>query len=182
MPTVPPGKVAGVTDTAPRMLMLRFLVMVRDFASVTCTPKPKLPIVVGVPEIVPEVLSKLKPTGKLPETMLHVKGPVPVPLLTCSLVLSGTLTAPAGNVNSAITGPPCTKGLWPPQAARDTQRISANPSAVNALHELIGSPWDLLLRAPANTNHRSRPAFYTLNRDKLEVRCKKPACVHHSSS
>src|ERR1039457_3737444 len=152
MPTVPPGKVAGVTDTAPRMLMLRFLVMVRDFASVTCTPKPKLPIVVGVPEIVPEVLSKLKPTGKLPETMLHVKGPVPVPLLTCSLVLYGTLTAPAGNVNSAITGAPCTKGVWPvAQPPRNTQKISANPSAVNALHELIGSPWDLLLRAAANS-------------------------------
>ena len=80
MLTWPPGSVGGVIDTAPRMLMLRVLVPVRDLASVTCTVKLALPIVVGVPEIAPVPLSKLNPAGKLPDVMLQVKGDVPVPL------------------------------------------------------------------------------------------------------
>jgi hypothetical protein len=59
--------------------MLSISAAVRDFASVTCTVKLLLPIVVGVPVIAPVLLFKLKPGGKLPEVMLHVKGGVPVP-------------------------------------------------------------------------------------------------------
>jgi hypothetical protein len=69
------------------MLMLRALLPVRDLASVTCTVKLALTIVVGVPEIVPVPLSKVNPAGKLPDVMLHVKGAVPVPRVTCTVAL-----------------------------------------------------------------------------------------------
>jgi hypothetical protein len=69
------------------MLMLRLLVPVSDFASVTCKVKVAFTIVVGVPEIVPVPLFKLNPAGKLPDVMLHVKGDVPVPRVTCTVAL-----------------------------------------------------------------------------------------------
>src|ERR1035437_420264 len=135
------------------MLMLRSLVPVSDFASVTCTVKLTLPIVVGVPLITPPMLM-LNPSGRLPEVILKAKGCVPVPRVTCTVALYGALTAPVGNVASKITGGLGGAGLEPPpHAARNTQRISAKPSAANALYDLIGSPWDLVLRAPANSNH-----------------------------
>ncbi len=39
---------------------------------------------------------------------------------------------------------------------------------------------DLVMRAPANSHHSSRLAFYTLDREKLEV-C-ETCFVHHSST
>ena len=155
-------------DTAPRMLMLRFLLPVSELASFTCTVKAEVPIVVGVPVITPPMLM-LNPAGRLPEVILKTKGCVPVPLATCTVALYGALTAPEGSVSSKITGAPAGVGLEPPppHAARNTQRISANPSAANALPDLIGSPRDLVLRALANSNHISRQAFYTSRSGKL---------------
>src|ERR1035438_4279430 len=118
------------------MLMLRLLLPVRDLASVACTVKVALTIVVGVPVIAPVPLSKLNPAGKLPVVMLQVKGGVPVPLVTCTAALYRTLTATFGKLDSKITGGTGGAGLEPPpHAARNTQRISANPSAANRSEE-----------------------------------------------
>jgi hypothetical protein len=142
--------------------MLSISLAVRDFASVTCTVKLLLPIVVGVPVIAPVLLFKLKPGGKLPEVMLHVKGGVPVPRTTPRVALYGAPTTPGGKLDTDITGASGTTGLErPPHAVRNTQRISANPSAANTLHDLIGSPCEPHgIACSGQLNHISRLAFY----------------------
>jgi hypothetical protein len=51
-------------------------VVVADWAaeaeSDTDTPKEKLPVVVGVPEIIPVPAARLSPAGSCPETRLQV--------------------------------------------------------------------------------------------------------------
>ena len=53
---------------------------VSDFGvveSVTCTVKPNVPAVVGVPEIAPVLAAKLNPVGSEPALMLQLYGDVP---------------------------------------------------------------------------------------------------------
>ena len=61
-------------------------------ASSTRTPNPRNCTVVGVPVIAPDALN-VRPTGKLPNVRLHVKGATPV-AASCSLY--GWLTTPFG--------------------------------------------------------------------------------------
>ena len=45
---------------------------------VALTVKVDVPVVVGVPEIMPVVSARLKPAGNVPMTTLHVMGAFPV--------------------------------------------------------------------------------------------------------
>lgn len=56
------------------------------------TVKLEVPVVVGVPEIVPELLN-VNPAGKLP---LSLQVMVPTPPVDCSAALYGVLTTPLG--------------------------------------------------------------------------------------
>jgi hypothetical protein len=58
--------------------MLRLAVAELPPLSITCTRKPHVPAVVGVPEITPVLAFSDNPAGKLPEYMLHVYGAVPL--------------------------------------------------------------------------------------------------------
>jgi hypothetical protein len=57
------------------------------------TVKLEAPVVVGVPEIVPELLN-VNPAGRLPLVMLHVM--VPTPPVDCNVALYAVLTTPLG--------------------------------------------------------------------------------------
>jgi len=59
------------------MMMLSGAEAVFDEESVACTVKPEVPGEVGVPEITPVAESRVKPGGKLPPIMAHVKGGLP---------------------------------------------------------------------------------------------------------
>jgi hypothetical protein len=52
--------------------MLRPCVAVLPFASLTCTVKLDVPVVVGVPETTPVVVLSVNPAGKLPAESDHV--------------------------------------------------------------------------------------------------------------
>ena len=43
-----------------------------ELESTTETPKEYVPVVVGAPEMMPELGARLKPAGSCPEAMLHV--------------------------------------------------------------------------------------------------------------
>jgi hypothetical protein len=53
-------------------------------ASWTVTPKEKLPLAVGFPEMIPVDGARLSPAGRLPEVIDHVNGAVPP--VACSAV------------------------------------------------------------------------------------------------
>jgi hypothetical protein len=57
--------------------MLRGTLAVCEFESFTCTVKVLVPFPVGVPEITPELESRSRPAGRLPETIDHVYGVAP---------------------------------------------------------------------------------------------------------
>jgi hypothetical protein len=48
-----------------------------ELASVTVTPNEKLPLAVGVPEMIPELAARLSPAGSLPVVTLQVYGDAP---------------------------------------------------------------------------------------------------------
>ena len=67
---MPPGMPAVVTVNWATTTMLRALVAVVTLASSTPTVKFEVPAAVGVPEIMPPVLS-VSPGGRLPDAIDH---------------------------------------------------------------------------------------------------------------
>ncbi len=68
--------VAGAVGAVELMLMEYVALADWDALSVTCTVKLEGVVVVGVPEITPELL-KESPAGRLPEISVQVYGEVP---------------------------------------------------------------------------------------------------------
>jgi hypothetical protein len=54
-----------------------FAVCTVALESFTVTPMEKLPLAVGMPEIIPVPVPNLSPAGKLPEEIVQVYGAVP---------------------------------------------------------------------------------------------------------
>jgi hypothetical protein len=65
------------TEGGNATVMLRDLVLVVEFESVTCTVKLLAPAAVGTPEIAPVAAVSVNPTGRVPDAMAHVYGGVP---------------------------------------------------------------------------------------------------------
>ena len=75
MPITPAGKVVVVTDNAGFTTMLKFAVAVLAVGvseSVTVTVKFVVPEAVGVPEIAPVAVLRVRPAGRLPVVTDHV--------------------------------------------------------------------------------------------------------------
>ena len=75
MPITPAGKVVVVTDKAGFTTMLKFAVAVLAVGvseSVTVTVKFVVPEAVGVPEIAPVAVLRVRPAGRLPVVTDHV--------------------------------------------------------------------------------------------------------------
>lgn len=75
MPITPAGRVVVVTDKAGFTTMLKFAVAVLAVGvseSVTVTVKFVVPEAVGVPEIAPVAVLRVRPAGRLPVVTDHV--------------------------------------------------------------------------------------------------------------
>jgi hypothetical protein len=75
VPITPAGKVVVVTDKAGFTTMLKFAVAVLAVGvseSVTVTVKFVVPEAVGVPEIAPVAVLRVRPAGRLPVVTDHV--------------------------------------------------------------------------------------------------------------
>ena len=78
VPTVPSGRVAVVMFGAePEMMIDRAFVSESDTVSTACTMKLNVPVVVGAPEITPEVGSMVNGGGSVPALVDQVSAPVP---------------------------------------------------------------------------------------------------------
>jgi hypothetical protein len=75
--------------------MLSAFVPVLFAASVTCTVKETVPVVVGVPEMTPVDATRLNPAGNVPALTLQVYGVVPP--LACSAVEYAVPAVPPGS-------------------------------------------------------------------------------------
>ena len=75
MPTLPPGRVAVVSCSAPFTVRMSVWLVVAFRTSTACTVMVKVAAVCGVPESTPAVES-VRP-GMLPEVILQLYGPTP---------------------------------------------------------------------------------------------------------
>ena len=82
-------------DTGGFTVRLRVWVRVVDVLSWTWSVKLDVPVPVGAPEIVPPVL-RLRPAGRLPETIVQVYGVVPP--IAVTLCVYGEFWIAAGRV------------------------------------------------------------------------------------
>src|SRR5206468_1103692 len=96
--------VSGAACTA--RLRLRAALLTPS-ASVTLTLKFAVPVVVGVPLMAPVDALRLRPAGKLPDTILNVRAPVPPPAsrvwVPIDVPLSRNVTLPLGVAPVAVT-------------------------------------------------------------------------------
>ena len=77
---VPAGNEVVVTEggcAAAATVILRAFVPVLFAASVTCTVKEEVPVAVGVPEITPVDVTRVRPAGNVPALRLQLYGVVP---------------------------------------------------------------------------------------------------------
>ena len=74
---MPPGSVVVVMLGSGAIVMLKACVPLWELASVTCTVKLLVPEAVGVPEITPVLLFRVKPFGNEPAVTVKVLAPVP---------------------------------------------------------------------------------------------------------
>jgi len=73
----PPGRVvvviaSGVPAWTTERVTVALVVCTGEPASLTVTPKEKLPFPVGFPEMTPVEAPRLSPAGRLPEEIDHV--------------------------------------------------------------------------------------------------------------
>jgi hypothetical protein len=102
VPMVAPGNAVVVTTGAALTIMDNAWSSKKDFASVARTVKLAVSAVVGVPLLIPVLLARLKPTGKLPVTIDQVRGAVP-PLATNVWLYAVPAVAP-GKLAVVTTG------------------------------------------------------------------------------
>ena len=99
----------------------------------TCSIKLKFPAVVGVPDIKPVAVFRVRPGGSAPDVMLHVIGAVP---LAVGVRLYGVPTVPPGSVwksslapvGAAVIMMVSSTPIWP--QAFSTRSIKRNVPAV----------------------------------------------------
>src|SRR5262249_46780919 len=76
LPVPPAGSAVDVMESVPATVKLICFDALLEFASVTCTVNPKVPLEVAVPLIWPELL-KVSPPGREPSEIVQVYGADP---------------------------------------------------------------------------------------------------------
>ncbi len=95
---MPGGRIAGLMVTPALTVIWKEPEAVCCLASVTVAVNEKVPVAPGVPEMAPLGLS-IKPGGKLPPVMAHVKGCVP-PTALSEIPVYGTPTVAPGRIEA----------------------------------------------------------------------------------